>query len=137
MFLPRQSTQANPEPKLEFKPSDRYHQIRSNADSFFLFGCFSAGILAVNLARISPNYRSLLILLVVGVIATLAFFPHAESKQVRRTGIIAVAMGLAVANWDAIASIKFALSPIHIAIGIGIVVAVLVVLAAIGAGGKS
>ncbi|NJR24645.1 MAG: hypothetical protein HC786_22055 [Richelia sp. CSU_2_1] len=78
----------------------------------------------------------LVILIFLGSIATLAFFPNEESKQVRRIGIITSSIGLAVGNWDAIGKIKFALSPIHIAIGTGIAIVVLVVLAAIGSMGN-
>ncbi|NJR24644.1 MAG: hypothetical protein HC786_22050 [Richelia sp. CSU_2_1] len=62
MFLPKQNPQALQQSQQsqqveQFKPSDRYRQFRSNADSFFLFGCVSMGMLAVGLARISPNHR--------------------------------------------------------------------------------
>lgn len=130
---PQQPQQQPEAPK--FTPSDAFDRLQTYSNSFFLCACTAGGILAVNVARVSPSYFWLIVCLAIAAIVTLAFFPNANNVTVRRIGIIAVAIGLLLANWESIAQFKF--QQIHIMIGIGIVFVVLAILNTIGAIGGS
>ncbi len=136
-MLQRQPQESPQQPKETpvFTPSDTFYRLQTYSDLFFLSACACGGILVVNAAKISPVYFSLIVGVAIAAIATLAFFPNADNVTVRRIGIVAVAIGLLLGNWESIAQFKF--QPIHGAIGIGIVLLAVVVLGAIGAIGGS
>ncbi|MEG3841029.1 hypothetical protein [Microcoleus sp. herbarium14] len=125
---PQQPQQQPEAPK--FTPSDAFDRLQTYSNSFFLFACTAGGILAVNVARVSPSYFWLIITVTIAAIVTLAFFPNASNQQVRRIGILAVAVGILLGNWEFLSTFK--MQQIHIAIAVGVVV---VALAAIGAAG--
>lgn len=137
MFQQRQPQPQEPKevPAPVFTPSDAFYRLQTYSDSFFFSACACGGILVVNAARISPTYFWLIVGVTIAAIFTLAFFPNANNVTVRRIGIIAVAIGLLLANWESIANFRF--QAIHGAIGIGIVLVAIVILSAIGAMGGS
>ncbi len=125
--------QPQPLPQAEspkFESSNAFDRLQIYSNSFFLSACGAGGILAVNLARVSPSYFGLIVVSIVAAIVTLAFFPNADNQQIRRIGIIALAVGLLAANWDLISKFKF--QQIHGAISIGAVVILLLVVAVVG-----
>ncbi len=130
-----QRQQPQPEPP-KFTPSDVFDRLQVYSNSFFLSACVAGGILAVNVARVSPNYFWLIVAVTIATITTLAFFPNASNQQVRRIGILAVAVGLLLASWEFISTFK--VQQFHIAIACGVVVVVLVAIGIIGAvGGRN
>lgn len=131
MFQRQQQPQ--PEP-LKFTPSDLFDRLQVYSNSFFLSACIAGGIMAVNLARVSPNYFWLIAIATVGAIAILAFFPNATNQQVRRIGILAVAIGILLGNWEFFSTFK--VQQIHIAIACGVTVMAMIAIAIIGGVGE-
>lgn len=122
-----------PEPP-KFEPSDVFDRLQVYSNSFFLSACVAGGILAVNLARVNPSYFWLIVTATVAAIVTLAFFPNASNQQLRRIGILAVGVGLLLANWEFFSTFKF--QQIHIAIAVGVVVMAMIAIGIIGAVGE-
>ncbi|MEG3981870.1 hypothetical protein [Microcoleus sp. D3_18a_C4] len=130
---PQQPRQQPEAPK--FTPSDAFDRLQAYSNSFFLCACTAGGILAVNVARISPRYFWLIVTFAIAAIVTLAFFPNVSNQQLRRIGILAVAVGILLGNWEFFSTFK--MQQVHIAITVGIAVVTAVVMAAIGAMGGS
>ncbi len=128
--------QQPPQPDLpKFEPSDVFDRLQVYSNSFFLSVCGAGGILAVNLARANPNYFWLVVTATIAAIATLAFFPNASNQQVRRIGILAVAVGILLGNWEFFSTFK--VQQIHIAIAVGATIMMLIAIALIGGGGRN
>ncbi len=128
--------QQQPEPELpKFTPSDVFDRLQIYSNSFFLSACGAGGILAVNVARVSPNYFWLIVAVTIAAIATLAFFPNASNQQVRRIGILAVAVGVLLGNWEFFSTFK--IEQIHIAIAVGATIMMLIAIGLIGGGGRN
>lgn len=125
----RQQQPPQPEPP-KFEPSDVFARLQIYSNSFFLSACTAGGILAVNVARVSPSYFWLIITVTIAAIITLAFFPNASNQQVRRIGILAVLVGVLLANWEFISTFKF--QQTHIAIVVGVVVMAIAAIGAVG-----
>ena len=126
--------QPQPEPP-KFEPSDVFDQLQTYSNSFFLCACTAGGILAVNVARIRPSYFWLIVTVTIAAIATLAFFPNASNQQVRRIGILAVAVGVLLGNWEFFSTFK--MQQIHIAIAVGVVVVAMIAIGLIGGAGRN
>lgn len=134
MFQRQQQQQPQPEPP-KFEPSDVFDQLQTYSNSFFLCACTAGGILAVNVARIRPSYFWLIVTVTIAAIATLAFFPNASNQQVRRIGILAVAVGVLLGNWEFFSTFK--MQQIHIAIAVGVVVVAMIAIGLIGGAGRN
>uniref|UniRef100_UPI00403F8822 hypothetical protein n=1 Tax=Microcoleus sp. OTE_8_concoct_300 TaxID=2964710 RepID=UPI00403F8822 len=119
----RQQPQPQPEPP-KFTPSDVFDRLQIYSNSFFLSACVAGGILAVNIARVSPNYFWLIVAVTIAAIVTLAFFPNVSNQQVRRIGILAVAVGVLLGNWEFFSTFK--MKQIHIAIAVGATIMMLI-----------
>ncbi len=132
MFQKQQQPPQPEQPK--FEPSDAFHRLQIYSNSFFLSACGAGGIMAVNLARVSPNYFWLIAIATVSAIAILAFFPNASNQQVRRIGILAVAVGILLGNWEFFSTFK--VQQIHIAIACGVTFLTLAVIGVIGGVGE-
>ena len=135
MFQRQQQQPPQPEPP-KFEPSDVFDRLQTYSNSFFLCACTAGGILAVNVARIRPSYFWLIVTATVAAIATLAFFPNASNQQVRRIGILAVAVGVMLGNWEFLSTFK--MQQIHLIFLGGAVITMLIVIGIIGAvGGRN
>ena len=123
---------SQPEPP-KFTPSDVFDRLQIYSNSFFLSACVAGGIVTVNVARVKPCYFWLIVTITIAAIMALAFFPNANNQQVRRIGILAVGVGLLLANWEFFSTFK--MQQIHLAIAVGVAIVAIVVIGAIGAGG--